>query len=871
MRVLLMFLVLVLAGPAGAATITVNTATDDFGAVTSNCSLREAIQSANNNQDFGGCTHTGVYGAAITDNINLPTIAAGSFFTLTRFTAHDDANNSTDLDIAGSVNINGVSASNSVIRGNVSDPDSERDRLIHVLSGTVTLNDLTLRDGKLINQVAGAGLRTEPGSTTILNNVVVGLNSADGNAGGILNRGAMTINDSAITNNRAENPVDGGGGLFHSGTALTINNTVVSGNFVDSASGSGLYLNGPGTIDNCLVENNTIGGDEDAGDGGGIRISSSNVLVRGSTVRNNSAERGGGVACMANAVCTIEQSLVSANTATLSGAGMVSFGSLIVRDSAVESNATEGNGGGISAQSGALRVERSTVRANSSGATAGGIAIFTPATLVNVTVLDNRADQGGGGLRVASPTQIRSSTIAGNTSNADQVDFGLGGGLNIEGGSATLANSVVAGNQAAGSNGPDCAGDFVSAGFNFLQDSAGCTILNNNNDFANTSAGLGATANNGGPLVGSTLSTQVALRTRAPAVNSLLLDSGNPAGCTNEAGAALSTDQLGNPRALDGPDADAIARCDRGAVEFVIPNTAPTLSPSTAVNRQQGSLNSLTALAAVGDAEQAVDSLVVSTTTVPSGITVANLDNDNGTVRAHLSVGCAVPVGTAAIGLQVSDGSLSSTGSFNLGVTANQPPTQGNYSNQSLAPGAGATVPPTLAPQDAGSVSTVTVSASGGYTGTVTVVPATGVVSLGNVGPVGNHTLTITATDNCGASSQRSFTLNVQGDLLFRSGFEDTVIQPASTVNSAKLGLPVAALAALPVLAAREQVVLRFALGGQVHALLLRGDAQARQWRVQRDSDAQALGPWLPLPPLPTLSLSFRRSATGDWQLAAID
>lgn len=870
MRVLLLLLLLTLAGPAGAATITVNTATDDFGAVTTNCSLREAIQSANNNLDFGGCTHTGVYGAAITDNINLPTIAAGSFFTLTRFTGHDDANNSTDLDITGNVNINGVSASNSVIRGNVSDPDSERDRLIHVLSGTVTLNDLTLRDGKLINQAAGAGLRTEPGSTTILNNVVVGLNAAGGNAGGILNRGAMTINDSAITNNRAENAVDGGGGLFHSGTALTINDTVISGNVVESASGSGLYLNAPATVDNCLVENNTIGGGLDAGDGGGIRINSS-VLVRGTTVRNNSAGRGGGVACMADADCTIERSLVSANTSTLSGAGMVNFGSLIVRDSAVESNATEGAGGGISAQSGALRVERSTVRANTSATTAGGIAVFTPATLLNVSVLDNRADDAGGGLKVTSPTQIRSSTIAGNTSNADQEDVGSGGGLFVEGGSATLANTVVAGNQAPGSSGPECAGDFVSAGFNFVQDTADCTILNNNNDFGNTFAGLGPTANNGGPLVGSTLSTQVALRTRAPAVNSLLLDLGNPAGCTSETGATLTTDQLGNPRTLDGPDPDAVARCDRGAVEFVIPNTAPTLSPSTAVNRQQGTLNSLTAIAAVSDAEQAVDSLVVSTTTVPGGITVADLDNDNGTVRAHLSVGCAVPVGSAVIGLQVSDGSLSSTGSFNLGVTANQPPTQGNYSNQNLAPGAGATVPPTLAPQDAGSLSTVTVSASGAYTGTATVVPATGVVSLGNVGPIGSHTLTITATDNCGASSQRSFTLNVQGDLLLRNGFEDTVVQPASTASSAKLGLPVAALAGLPALAEREQVVLRFALGGQVHVLLLRGDAQARQWRVQRDSDAQALGPWLPLPPLPTLSLSFRRSATGNWQLTAID
>jgi len=43
------------AAPAGAATITVTTENDFFGVGPSGCSLRRAINAANNNSDFNGC------------------------------------------------------------------------------------------------------------------------------------------------------------------------------------------------------------------------------------------------------------------------------------------------------------------------------------------------------------------------------------------------------------------------------------------------------------------------------------------------------------------------------------------------------------------------------------------------------------------------------------------------------------------------------------------------------------------------------------------------------------------------------------------------------------------------------------------------
>jgi CSLREA domain-containing protein len=136
-------LLLGLGGQAAfAASITVNTATDDFGSVPGNCSLREAIQSANDNVDFGGCDSTGVYGAAITDVITLPSLGAGGAFLLSRV-GTDDTNAAGDLDIDGNTRIDGVSATNSLIRGDTGDPDIDRHRLVHVIGGTVVLNDLT--------------------------------------------------------------------------------------------------------------------------------------------------------------------------------------------------------------------------------------------------------------------------------------------------------------------------------------------------------------------------------------------------------------------------------------------------------------------------------------------------------------------------------------------------------------------------------------------------------------------------------------------------------------------------------------------------------------------------------------------------------
>jgi hypothetical protein len=68
---------------------------------------------------------------------------------------------------------------------------------------------------------------------------------------------------------------------------------------------------------------------------------------------------------------------------------------------------------------------------------------------------------------------------------------------------------------------------------------------------------------------------------------------------------------------------------------------------------------------------------------------------------------------------------------------------------------------PATGPSDNTSVSSISVQSTGTYTGTINVNNTTGVVSISNAAPAGTHTITIRATDSCGASTNASFTLTV--------------------------------------------------------------------------------------------------------------
>ncbi len=189
-------------------------------------------------------------------------------------------------------------------------------------------------------------------------------------------------------------------------------------------------------------------------------------------------------------------------------------------------------------------------------------------------------------------------------------------------------------------------------------------------------------------------------------------------------------------------------------------NTAPAFTPAAAIARQQGSAaGSAVAVGTVNDAESANGSLVVTQIGggTATGITVSGFNNSSGNVTAMLAASCSATTGT--VRFQVSDGGLTGTGDLQLNVTANSLPTL-TYGAKSINFSAASTHAAATGPADNGSVSSVSVQSSGTYTGSISVNPA-GQVSLSNAQPVGTHTITIRATDNCGSVRDATFQLQV--------------------------------------------------------------------------------------------------------------
>ncbi|MBX7219809.1 MAG: hypothetical protein K1Y36_07675 [Blastocatellia bacterium] len=223
---------------------------------------------------------------------------------------------------------------------------------------------------------------------------------------------------------------------------------------------------------------------------------------------------------------------------------------------------------------------------------------------------------------------------------------------------------------------------------------------------------------------------------------------------------------LENALVLDSPASNLVSNDGNGFSDvFVAPLglvnlNYPTVSAANGLTRQQGSTGSSSILATVSDAQSPPGSLQVAVTT-PTGISVTGLVNQNGTISGTITAGCGAPLGLNTLVLRVTNGGGNFTeAAVQVNVTANTPPTVGSYPAVSVSLNAPITVTPSVSPGDNGTVAAVTVISSPGFSGPLTVNPVNGVVSF-TAGAEGTFTLTVTATDNCGSTTQQSFSVTV--------------------------------------------------------------------------------------------------------------
>jgi len=275
--ILLILLVLFLEGathisPVSANTITVTTTVDeDVG--NSACSLREAIIAANTDAAYNGCS-----AGSGADIITLP---AGTY------TLIDSPTYSLPY-IEGLITINGESASTTIVEANACNPVEEtcthNTLVFYILkSGTVTLNDMTLRHGQ---SDYGRGAIYNHGKLTINNCIITANVGIYGGAIGNDWEGILTINNSIISNNFSDHQ---GGGICNHGE-LTINYSTISHNITDNR-GGGIFNRGITTINNSSIMYNLAG---EGNDGGGI-YNALALTVNNSALFENSAAFGGGI------------------------------------------------------------------------------------------------------------------------------------------------------------------------------------------------------------------------------------------------------------------------------------------------------------------------------------------------------------------------------------------------------------------------------------------------------------------------------------------------------------------------------------------------------------------------------------------------
>jgi CSLREA domain-containing protein len=327
--------VLALAASAGAATIAVNTSTDELdGVPNATCSLREAIATANTNTDTGGCTLVGVPG---TDTINLPSTGTIDLTTV-----------GTALAITTPIDIVGPGPNLIVTNTNNSS------RIFSVAgSTTVHISGIDISSGNQSGTGTQQGGAIANGGTLTLQNVNITASqvsatdtaNAAAQGGSIYNQGTLTLDTSSIKNSHA--------------TATETGNPAVSN--TTSADGGAIYSTGPLTLTKSTIDDShafatKLSGAEDSTSRGGGIYATGTLSIDHSTISNNTAAAhadnpfaivlGGGI--YTTGTTAIELSTITANKT----------------DPTVVTGTAQQAGGGVYSQAPGIALRSDTVVSN---------------------------------------------------------------------------------------------------------------------------------------------------------------------------------------------------------------------------------------------------------------------------------------------------------------------------------------------------------------------------------------------------------------------------------------------------------------------------------------------------------------------------
>ena len=462
-----LFLFFIVTGHAQAATLTVNTASDELN-TNGQCSLREAVTNINSSSTtHSDCAPSGAYGTG--DTITVP---AGTY-TITIAGAGEELNATGDYDILKSVAIVGAGSSSTFING------GGLDRVFHI---------------DPVGQGFGTVVSVSIAGVTITGGLATGVYG-----GGIHNFGTLTVTNSIITGNTATGSVYGGGifNYWGSATSLSITNSTISGNSA-GAGGGGIYAGGTITITNSTITLNTA-----SGHGGGIQTGGGTLVIIDSIISSNTALAGydyvGGGIYNEGGTTSITNSSITGNTANRGG-GIFNSDRVTVTNSTISENIGYNMGGGIY-NAGTLTLAESTLSGNSANqgdGWGGGLFNSGSASLTNNTISGNQAVNYGGGIftQPGSTNSIESCTVVNNTN----INSSSGAGIFGNGYSAHNIRNTILSNNTNSIGSSNCYQTFVSLGHNISSD-GNCSNFNQTGDMQNTDPLLSPLQDNGGPTM----------------------------------------------------------------------------------------------------------------------------------------------------------------------------------------------------------------------------------------------------------------------------------------------------------------------------------------------------------------------------------
>ncbi|MBU6953267.1 CSLREA domain-containing protein [Hahella sp. HN01] len=323
---------LIVAAPAGAASFQVTKFTDGYdGVCDSDCSLREAIQQANENAGPDKIIlDAGVY------KLSIPADSAMD---------EEDENLNGDLDILDDLVIEGQGIDISII-----DADG-LDRAIEVLKEVkVEMRGFTIRNGNVRDY--GGGIENYGElmlrQMRITGNVTKGeLNP--GNGGGISNEGMLDIYQSILDDNRAQGDEAHGGAIYNTGS-LFVRETTFENNSSENESltgaGGAIYNRGVADISRTTFANNVA----DSTGSAFLNDDAADLWLSNSTLSGNIALGENG-ATLVNGVTnpTLQgvatMKVVHVTLADNTGHGFYNYGDVNVRNSLMLGNHLLDNSG----------------------------------------------------------------------------------------------------------------------------------------------------------------------------------------------------------------------------------------------------------------------------------------------------------------------------------------------------------------------------------------------------------------------------------------------------------------------------------------------------------------------------------------------